>query len=218
MDLSTLLPWQIALFTGLAISVLLMLILLVVVTRRNLGERRQLDEMRDELEEATRALGTEIDRLSLAQREEQLKSLQKIGDSLANLINRGADQQSSQFSLWQQSAYEHDRSTDGRQARMNPCPCGNHGSKTKPCRCKPYEIQRYLGRISGPLLDRIDIQVEMDAVTIDEIEQSGEQEDSRTVQHRVLAAREKQLKRYEKENYFCNANLTQEGVEKYCAM
>lgn len=103
-------------------------------------------------------------------------------------------------------------------AGMNPCPCGNHGSKTKPCRCKPYEIQRYLGRISGPLLDRIDIQVEMDAVTIDEIEQSGEQEDSRTVQRRVLAAREKQLKRYEKEKYFCNANLTQEGVEKYCIM
>ncbi len=50
-------------------------------------------------------------------------------------------------------------------AGMNPCPCGNHGSKTRACRCKPYEIQRYLARISGPLLDRIDIQVEMDAVT-----------------------------------------------------
>ena len=118
MDLSTLQPWQMALLGGLAISVILLVIILVVVSRRNLGERRQLDEMRDELEETTRALETEIDRLSLAQREEQLKSLQKIGDSLANLINRGTDQQSSQFALWQQSAYEHDRASDGRQARM----------------------------------------------------------------------------------------------------
>ncbi|MCE5342573.1 MAG: YifB family Mg chelatase-like AAA ATPase [Eubacteriales bacterium] len=103
-------------------------------------------------------------------------------------------------------------------AGMNPCPCGNHGSKTKPCRCKPYEIQRYLARISGPLLDRIDLQVEMDAVTIEEIEQSERQEDSRTVQLRVLAARGRQLERYASESYFCNAQLTQEGVEKYCRL
>ncbi|HPR78716.1 MAG TPA: hypothetical protein PLR69_08965, partial [Candidatus Limiplasma sp.] len=118
MDLSTLPPWQMVLLGGLAISVILLLIILVVCSRRNLGERRQLDNMRDELEEATRALEAEIARQSLSQREEQLKTLQKIGDSLANLINRGADQQSSQFSLWQQSAYEHDRASDGRQARM----------------------------------------------------------------------------------------------------
>ena len=104
MDLSTLPPWQMVLLGGLAISVILLLIILVVVSRRNLSERRQLDDMRDELEEATRALEAEIARQSLSQREEQLKTLQKIGDSLANLINRGADQQSSQFSLWQQSA------------------------------------------------------------------------------------------------------------------
>lgn len=103
-------------------------------------------------------------------------------------------------------------------AGMNPCPCGNHGSKTRACRCKPYEIQRYLARISGPLLDRIDIQVEMDAVGIEEIEQQTEQEDSRTVQARVLAARTRQLMRYAGEPYFCNAQLTQDGVEKYCAM
>lgn len=103
-------------------------------------------------------------------------------------------------------------------AGMNPCPCGNHGSKTKACRCKPYEIQRYLSRISGPLLDRIDIQVEMDAVSIDEIENSDAQEDSRTVQARVLAARERQLRRYQDEDYFCNAHLTQEGLDRYCVL
>ncbi len=103
-------------------------------------------------------------------------------------------------------------------AGMNPCPCGNHGSKTRPCRCKPYEIQRYLSRISGPMLDRIDIQVEMDAVSIDEIEQSEPQEDSETVRRRVQAARERQLNRYRKDPFFCNANLPQQGVEKYCVM
>ena len=103
-------------------------------------------------------------------------------------------------------------------AGMNPCPCGNHGSKTRACRCKPYEIQRYLARISGPLLDRIDLQVEMDAVSIEEIEQQGEQEDSRTVQARVLAARARQLERYAGESYYCNAQLTQDGVEKYCTL
>ena len=63
-----------------------------------------------------------------------------------------------------------------------------------------------------------DLQVEMDAVSIEEIEQSGEAEDSRTVQRRVLAARERQLARYENEHYYCNANLTQEGIETYCVM
>jgi magnesium chelatase family protein len=67
-------------------------------------------------------------------------------------------------------------------------------------------------------LDRIDLQVEMDAVTIAEIEQCGEAEDSHTVQARVLAAREKQLARYAKERYFCNAQLPQRGVEKYCLL
>lgn len=103
-------------------------------------------------------------------------------------------------------------------AGMNPCPCGNYGSKTKECRCKPYEIQRYLARISGPLLDRIDIQVEMDAVSLADIEQREPQEDSATVQRRVLAARQRQVERYAGEPYYCNAHLTQEGVEQYCAM
>ena len=103
-------------------------------------------------------------------------------------------------------------------AAMNPCPCGNHGSRVKPCRCTPKEISRYLGRISGPLLDRIDLQVEMDAVTLDEIESTEPQEDSRTVQRRVLEARLRQQRRYGGETLYCNAQLTQEGIEKYCPM
>ena len=103
-------------------------------------------------------------------------------------------------------------------ASMNPCPCGNHGSKMKPCRCKPDEIKRYLGRISGPLLDRIDIQVEMDAVEIEDIRDAKEQEDSAAVQKRVVAARGLQLERYRDEAFFCNAQMPQEGIEIYCAM
>ena len=103
-------------------------------------------------------------------------------------------------------------------AGMNPCPCGNLGSKHKQCSCSPNEIKRYLGRISGPLLDRIDIQVEMDAVSIEEIETTGEQEDSLTVRQRVLKARKIQQERYAKLGIFCNAQLDQRGIEKYCQM
>lgn len=103
-------------------------------------------------------------------------------------------------------------------AGMNPCPCGNLGSKHKQCRCSPHEIKRYLGKISGPLLDRIDIQVEMDAVSIDEIESSKEQESSATVQQRVLNARKRQQARYEPYGYFCNAQLDERGVTQFCVM
>lgn len=103
-------------------------------------------------------------------------------------------------------------------AGMNPCPCGNLGSRQKQCTCSPNEIKRYLGRISGPLLDRIDIQVEMDAVSIDEIENAQEQEDSRTVRERVLTARKMQQERYASLGYYCNAQLDQVGIERFCQM
>jgi magnesium chelatase family protein len=79
-------------------------------------------------------------------------------------------------------------------------------------------MKRYLGRISGPLLDRIDLQVEMDAVTVEEIESAKEQEDSATVRARVLAARKLQQKRYEGTGVYCNAQLNQQNIEKYCVM
>lgn len=103
-------------------------------------------------------------------------------------------------------------------AGMNPCPCGNMGSRVKECTCAPNEIKRYLNRISGPLLDRIDIQVEMDAVSLDEIESAQEQEDSCTVRKRVLKARQIQLDRYKGSGIYCNAQLDQRGIETYCVM
>lgn len=103
-------------------------------------------------------------------------------------------------------------------AGMNPCPCGNLGSQKKRCTCSPNEIKRYLGRISGPLLDRIDMQVEMDAVSIEEIETGEEQEDTLTVRARVLQARQLQQKRYAGLKYHCNAQLDQLGLERFCQM
>lgn len=101
---------------------------------------------------------------------------------------------------------------------MNPCPCGNLGSRHKECTCSPNEIKHYLARISGPLLDRIDIQVEMDAVSIEEIESSGEEESSEAVRSRVLAARKLQQERYSGLGFYCNAQLDQKGLEHFCSM
>ncbi len=103
-------------------------------------------------------------------------------------------------------------------AGMNPCPCGNHGSRVRNCHCSSAEIRRYMGKVSGPLLDRIDMQVEMDAVSVDEIQGASLQEDSATVQARVNKARQRQQKRYHKEPYHCNAQLPQEGIETYCTL
>lgn len=101
----------------LGLILLLLIIILVVVSRRN-HDDRHLRDIEDELEEGFRAMQAALSQQSLGQREEQLRTLQAIGDSLAGLINRGADQQNSVFSAWQQNAYERDRTQDGRQVRM----------------------------------------------------------------------------------------------------
>ncbi len=103
-------------------------------------------------------------------------------------------------------------------ASMNPCPCGFYGSRVKQCRCNPLEIRRYLDRISGPLLDRIDIQVEVDAVPVEEIQATGREESSQTVRERVQKARLLQQERYREENIFCNAQLDAGQLKKYCAL
>lgn len=104
---------------GLALVAALLIGLLMAVLRRGAADRRALRDMQDELDEGFRALEATLSGQSLGQREEQLRALQTIGDSLAGLINRGADMQNSLFGAWQQSAYEHDRSTDARQARLH---------------------------------------------------------------------------------------------------
>ncbi len=103
-------------------------------------------------------------------------------------------------------------------ASMNPCPCGFYGSKQRQCRCSQHEIRRYLDRVSGPLLDRIDIQIEVDAVPVKEISTGSEAESSAVVGARVRKARELQQKRYRLDGIHCNAQLDARLIKRYCAL
>ena len=103
-------------------------------------------------------------------------------------------------------------------ASMNPCPCGYYGSKQRECRCSQHEIRRYLDRVSGPLLDRIDIQIEVDAVPVKEINAGGAAESSAVVAERVRKAREIQQKRYRGEGIHCNAQLDARLTRRYCLL
>lgn len=102
-------------------------------------------------------------------------------------------------------------------AGMNPCPCGYFGSKQKQCTCTPNEIKHYLDKISGPLLDRIDLQIEVDQVPVKEINNGKAPETSAEVAARVAKARNIQNKRYMGTGIFCNAQLEQSMMKKYCA-
>ena len=100
---------------------------------------------------------------------------------------------------------------------MNPCPCGNAGSKLKECSCTPAHINKYLAKLSGPLLDRIDMHIEVDSVTYDDIK-GAEGEDSETIRIRVQSAREIQSTRYAGTGVSCNASLDPLLLEKHCQL
>lgn len=103
-------------------------------------------------------------------------------------------------------------------AAMNPCPCGYYGSSRRHCRCTPQEIRHYLDRVSGPLLDRIDIQIEVDSVPIEEINSQSPAESSAVVASRVSAARMIQQERYKDTNHFCNAQLSSNEIRRFCEL
>ena len=103
-------------------------------------------------------------------------------------------------------------------AAMNPCPCGYYGSTSRACRCTKNEIRKYLDRVSGPLLDRIDLQIEVDAVPVQEINDSLPAESSATVAARVAAARRVQQERYRNEEFYTNAQLNNAAIRKYCRL
>ena len=103
-------------------------------------------------------------------------------------------------------------------ASMNPCPCGNYGSSTQPCRCTQKEIARYLGRISGPLLDRIDMQLEVTAVPVRQITESAPEEPSEAIHARVQAARRRQQARYAGAGVSSNAELSARQLEQFCPL
>lgn len=103
-------------------------------------------------------------------------------------------------------------------AAMNPCPCGYFGHPHKNCTCSPQAITRYLDKISGPMLDRLDIHIEVPPVEFNELTSRGNEESSAEIRKRVNKAREIQTKRYEGTGISCNARLTPAMLEKYCVM
>ncbi|AEH45149.1 Mg chelatase, subunit ChlI [Thermodesulfatator indicus DSM 15286] len=102
-------------------------------------------------------------------------------------------------------------------AAMNPCRCGHYGDKRKACQCTPQEVRRYRQKISGPLLDRIDIQIEVPAVEIKDLSQAPKGESSKTVAERVSKAREIQKKRFKKEG-FLNAHMGNREINSFCQL
>ena len=103
-------------------------------------------------------------------------------------------------------------------ASMNPCPCGNYGSSKRRCTCTPNDIRRYRARISGPLLDRIDIQVEVDGVEYDDLVSETQEETSASVKARTDAARKVQRLRFEGSKVVTNAEMTEKETRQYCKL
>lgn len=103
-------------------------------------------------------------------------------------------------------------------AAMNPCPCGYFGHPVKPCSCSESAVRKYLGKVSGPLLDRIDIQIEVPPVRYDELVNKKPAESSESIRKRVEAAREIQRKRFENEGITCNAQMSAPMLKKYCEL
>ena len=103
-------------------------------------------------------------------------------------------------------------------ASMNPCPCGYYGSKEKECNCTPQMISKYMNKISGPLLDRIDIQIEVTPVKYQKLNSEDTIETSKEIKERVNKARKIQIERYKEEKIYSNSDLTPKLIEKYCRL
>lgn len=103
-------------------------------------------------------------------------------------------------------------------AASNPCPCGFSGDPAKRCKCTPLQVSRYLSKISGPLMDRIDIQIEVPAVLPEELRGKPSGESSSEIRKRVARAREVQMNRFGKARTKTNAEMSEKMVEKYCAL
>lgn len=102
---------------------------------------------------------------------------------------------------------------------MNPCPCGYFGDKEKQCTCSEYQINRYRSKLSGPLLDRIDLQVEVPRLTSDElINADNDAEPSSSIRERVIKARKIQTERYKNDGILTNSELTSKLIKKYCKL
>lgn len=101
-------------------------------------------------------------------------------------------------------------------ASMNPCPCGYYGHPTRPCTCTPGAVARYMNKISGPLLDRIDLHVEIEPVAFDDMASTEPAESSAAIRERVIAARRIQEERFRNEQgIYCNAQMNSRLLRRY---
>ena len=103
-------------------------------------------------------------------------------------------------------------------ASMNPCPCGNYGSETLECKCSDAQIRRYKAKISGPLLDRIDLQIQVDSVKYDDLVSDGLEESSEAVRQRVNVARRIQRERFKNDGIKTNAEMGERELNMYCKL
>jgi magnesium chelatase family protein len=103
---------------------------------------------------------------------------------------------------------------------MNPCPCGYFNDRSRECRCTPPMIQRYVSKVSGPLLDRIDIHIEVPAVQYKELRGGAAAEGSAEIRNRVMAARDRQRHRFRKANekIYANAQMTTRQIRAHCEL
>jgi magnesium chelatase family protein len=103
-------------------------------------------------------------------------------------------------------------------ASMNPCPCGYYGSRTQRCKCRASDVMNYMSRLSGPLMDRIDLHIEVDSVTYDDLTANSTEETSAAIKARVDKARGVQLERFAGSAVFSNAKMTTQQAKKFCAL
>ncbi|MFM9911572.1 MAG: ATP-binding protein, partial [Chitinophagaceae bacterium] len=104
-------------------------------------------------------------------------------------------------------------------ASMNPCPCGFYNHPEKECTCPPGAVQKYLNKISGPLLDRIDLHVEVTPVSFSELSKKENSENSVSIRDRVIKAREIQAERYKQsEGTYANAQMSSKQLKEICVI
>lgn len=103
-------------------------------------------------------------------------------------------------------------------ASMNPCPCGHLNDPNRECVCTPSQVQRYLGKISGPLMDRIDLHVEVTPVEFEDMSAERTGESSATIRERVVSARRQQEERFQGREAYCNAQMGAQAVQSYCTL
>ena len=103
-------------------------------------------------------------------------------------------------------------------AAMNPCPCGYFGHPTRKCICSPKQVKTYLSKVSGPLLDRFDIHVEVAPVEFSDLSSQQKEESSAEIRERVQRARDVQTKRFKGTDITCNARITSDIIREVCPM